>query len=225
MAIALVLSGVLAQTALANDTADLSVEGRLAPGSCDIIGDLSMDLGDVALDKLHDDAGTLLFFAPLPFSIACDGKYRVGLRFTDNAPGPVYQGTWYDQSGDIQPVPLDPEKWYSLGTANDGKPLGLWNAYITVPSAVPPHPSIVPMHSEDRGLTWTKAFEPGFYMSSNDPNFLIGFSDFSGPAIPRPYRVVPAMLNARVIAAPKRDMGAKDTVRLYGSATMELVYL
>ncbi|WP_315387729.1 DUF1120 domain-containing protein [uncultured Stenotrophomonas sp.] len=188
-------------------SADLSVAGKLYPGTCSVdLGNAGVaDFGDIRSNALNADQVTLLDPVTLPLTVACDGEVRFAFEGVDNASS---SSTQSDR--------------YGLGfTAADEK-IGNANLFVADVTAdgVPGYGT----RSDDNGITWGDSNPGGNYsLAMHD---LVGFAkDEAVGTGPAPIENLQGSLKVWAQIQPTDELTITEDVQINGSASLNIVYL
>ena len=188
-------------------SADLSVAGKLYPGTCSVdLGNAGVaDFGDIRSDALNADQVTLLDPVTLPLTVACDGGVRFAFQGVDNASSSSTQ-----------------TDGYGLGfTAADEK---IGSANLFVADVTADDVAGFGTRSDDNGATWGNSNSGGNYtLAMTD---LVGFAKADGVSTgPAAIENLLGSLKVWAQIQPKDELTITEDVQINGSATLNIVYL
>jgi hypothetical protein len=192
--------------AFATDSTRLELTGRLAPGACNIEGELNFDFKAIPYDWLFEDKPRSTDEKVNPLIISCSALTRFALNVVDN----------------IADTSYDPASGYGLGVTDSGKKLGYYVLLALSYAGGNTRTTI----SQDAGATWSPVSAGTISAFVNDPNVWIGYNGQIGSTSgPTPTLESRMAIGARAFIAPAKDLDPKEPMVLNGSATLELKYL
>jgi hypothetical protein len=199
----------LAINAHADQTADISVTGSIAPSSCSmsIANSGRIDLGQIPNAELNEASETRRSVESLDFQIACGGPTKMAVTLEDIQAGTV--------PGDVF-EPIDANRLFGLGLAK-GKMIGayrIWQADFVADSA-----PAGPIRSVDAGASWSAA-----NWFRNDRAVLHSWSD-GVTDLPVTFTTLSGKLQVGASIRPKAELDVSEKLDLEGRATLSLHYL
>ncbi|RZT42063.1 DUF1120 domain-containing protein [Cupriavidus agavae] len=227
--------------AVAAETADLGVGGKVRPGICNIsldsyTGGSVVDYGNIDIDKLIKDAdgnGHLLD-AGVTVSVACGAGIQVGLTVSDGRAGTVPAGfdtAIAENYAGITPVA---GASFGLGSTTDGALIGGYLMHLapqfggvkigTADAGM--------LRSDDSGATWTALASGGEnagarIMLPSGKRVHTWASTTDGKVNTTPAAVTTASARYEIFSVilPKDDLPLTGEIAIDGQATFTLVYL
>ncbi|MEG8231173.1 DUF1120 domain-containing protein [Pseudomonas orientalis] len=197
--------------AWATSAVDLNVQGLIVPAAClpQFPGGALIDYGKIAQQDLNLETGTRLPAKTLRFAIACSGPVRYALRMRDNRDGSamvnseIYYGLGFDKSGNrlgVYSMTFDPRQTQASNTAQ---------VYGT--------------ESTTGGLAWrTSNLDP---IDIGSRSYL-GFTDVEGSVSgPTAIGTLGGNVTVQTVINARQNLDLSVETPLYGSATLEVVYL
>lgn len=196
-------------TSFAADSATVSVKGTITPGTCDISGGTTIDLGDVAFKNLTKDASThLVHNRPVSLTVSCYSGTRFSLKAIDDGqPDSIYEDA---------PAGFA----FGLGKQSD-QSIGYWT--LSLNEATSGEHKLIATASSDNGVTWSL---PEHAYLGTEAGYSVGFAKEGDDVTKGPTYLnslnVSALLN--VFIAPSEKLNGSEVIPMSGAARIELYY-
>lgn len=186
---------------------DVSITGRIFPGSCDIqLGNGGVaDLGTIKTTQFSPDAPTDLDPVSLTLAVACESPVRFALEGIDNR----HESSAYT-------------KMYGLGVTPESEPIG--GAALSLAEVSADAAPAYGTASSDSGASWdVSSAAPA---SEMEPNQLRGFAKEQGVATgPAPTALLQGTLRVAARIRPTSVLNLSAEVPVSGSITLNVIYL
>jgi len=210
------MSFLVASTAWAMPTADLTVTGVIRPQACalTLAGGGVVDLGVIPAGSLPKGRHLLLPPARIDLAINCAHAARLALRQDDNRAASHLPGLFR-----LLPKTNGEYQMFGLGTVN-GQKVGGYRVSM-LPADVTGDGVPVDVVYRDPGSYWIKT--PNGFMSTNGAVHAWSKRD-DDTAAPDSFRSIAATLTVEAVLQKPESLPLEREVPLDGSLTFELVY-
>ncbi|MEB0044366.1 MULTISPECIES: DUF1120 domain-containing protein [unclassified Pseudomonas] len=202
---------LIAGSALAAQSVDLSIKGLVSPTSCTPVlsGSGVIDYGKISQQDLKFDQGTRLPVRHLALTIACNGQSRFALRMRDNRDGSAN---------------VNSEIYYGLGRDPSGNKIGLYSvSFDPTQTTADLLPQIYGTESTTAGVAWRSASVQPIDIGARS---YLGFTDIAGStAGPIALQNLSSTITVETVISAKQNLDLSREIYIDGSATLEVVYL
>ncbi|WP_411753866.1 DUF1120 domain-containing protein [Serratia sp. (in: enterobacteria)] len=212
-------------TAMAAETAQITVKGAVFPSACAISVDGSVDFGNLKKNELQEQAKNQnayqLGYKPVGFNIQCNSAAKVALSAQADTPvsGTPTMGVVSYLNDNDKALRAEPGQIASLG-ALDGEDIGYFTVMLA--SATLDSKTAELISSEDNGSSWQGVSGAAAHMMYQDGSVLHGWGKDTAPQEATNISgtiTVSAALNLKVVEE------LKDTVNFNTNTTLSLHYL
>lgn len=216
-ALASILFAAVSGAAVAGQSADLKVTGKIAPSACDIAisGGGTIDFGTIAASTLSDTAATVVGDKETSFTMTCSAATKVMWTSGDNRAGTA------DATAGSS-IYRDFNAYFGVG-AIDGKNIGAYVIHMPKP-AVADGQDVGATVSSDNGNTWT-GFKTVGIAANNHSQQAFSWAP-SGTDSPAAYKTVTQPFSVKLAIGKTSELPPlTQEVAIDGSATITLKYL
>ena len=202
---------LLAGTAHAASTVDLSVKGLITPMACTplLSSGGHVDFGKISRNDLNEEVGTRLPLKSLTLTVSCNAPGRFALRMRDNRDGTAH---------------VNSEIFYGLGRDSAGNKIGVYSVSFDPKQTVVDDLAVVyGTESTTGGLAWRTSNLNPIDVGSRS---LLGFTDVVGSmAGPSAIQTITSTLKLEATINARQNLDLSVETPMDGSATLEVVYL
>lgn len=208
---ALIVLTLLAGTAQAASTAELTVKGLITPMACTplLSSNGLVDFGKISRNDLNLTNGTRLPHKYLTLTINCNAAGRFALRMRDNRDGTAH---------------VNSEIFYGLGLDTAGNKIGVYSlTFDPKQTSVNDVAVVYGTESTTGGVAWRTSNLNPIDVGSRS---LLGFTDVVGSvAGPSAIQTLSSTLKLEATINARQNLDLSVETPMDGSATLEVVYL
>lgn len=224
---ALLCAGCSISSAIAAESIDIKVSGKIIPPACSpsfISGGGVADFGNIHRANLSSiSASVLPDIKTLPVRIQCDAPARFGITFTDNRK---------ESASDTLLASFRDGKFSSLTSyyfglgLSQNKQIGVYGLAMTAMTNQNAK-LVYSLYSRDTGKNWT--ISPGSSTTSvpisNEGTNIYGFANSMSASEPDAHESINFNVQVSAIIQPLNTLDFKDEITLDGLTSINLVYI
>ncbi|MCB5309656.1 fimbrial protein [Yersinia massiliensis] len=219
-AMILVATFSVLQSAMAADSAPLTLKVNYQPAACSVnLSNQQADFGDISPQSLSNNAAGTPLPPPNPvdISVICSGEVAAAIMFVDHRKNSIAEGLNYiGPQGKLGN--LGKQQVFGLGTDSQGTAIGGWVPYLSqiIANGAPTNFGLI---NHDGQLDATVSQPSGKIMPSH------GFTPVNHLAQVQKFTQLNASMYAVSSINPVSKLSLRDEVRIDGNITVQIIYL